>query len=42
MMKEARRPVRAANQAPDTTPMQANTYGGTVILAVLSEEKNTT
>jgi hypothetical protein len=40
MMKGARRPVRAANQAPDTIPMHDNTYGGTVILIVLLERKD--
>ena len=37
MMREARRPVRAANQAPNAIPMVANTFGGTVILVHRSE-----
>ena len=35
MMRGARRPVRAANQAAKAMPMLANMFGGTVILNVL-------
>jgi hypothetical protein len=41
MMRGARRPVRAANQAPEAIPMLANTYGGMVILGVLFRRKVT-
>jgi hypothetical protein len=41
MMRGARRPVRAANQAPKAIPMLANTFGGTVILGVLFRRKVT-
>jgi len=35
MMKGARRPVRAVNQAPKATPMLANMFDGTVINCAL-------
>ena len=37
MMRGARRPVRAANQAPNAIPKVANALGGTVILVHQSE-----
>ena len=37
MMREARWPVRAANQAPKAIPKAANAFGETVILAHRSE-----
>jgi hypothetical protein len=37
MMREARWPVHAANQAPNAIPKAANAFGGTVILVHRSE-----